>query len=56
MLLAMWLSWTSFIDVRTMDGLLYNTFKDAYAYRGLLEDDFEWDATLLEVGHTMLAP
>jgi hypothetical protein len=56
MLLAMWPSWTSFEDVRTVDGLLCNTFKDACAYRGLLEDDFEWDAALSEVGHTALAP
>lgn len=56
MLLAMWPSWTSFEDVRTVDGVLYNTFKDAYARRGLLEDDFEWDAALSEVGYIALGP
>jgi hypothetical protein len=47
--------WTSFADIRTVDSLLYNTFKDAYTHKGLLKDDFEWDAALLEVGHTVLA-
>src|SRR5437764_3344919 len=35
MLLATWPSWTSFEDVRTVDGVLCNTFKDACARRGL---------------------
>jgi hypothetical protein len=56
MLFAMWPSWTSFADLRTVDGLQCCSFKDACAHRGLLEDDFEWDAALLEVGHTALAP
>jgi hypothetical protein len=45
----------SFVDIRTVNSLLYNTFKDAYTHRGLLKDDFEWDAALLEVGYTILA-
>jgi hypothetical protein len=51
MLLATLPSWTSFEDVRTVDGVLCNTFKDACARRGLLDDDFEWDAALSEAGH-----
>jgi hypothetical protein len=51
MLLAMWPSWTSFEDVRTVNGVLYNTFKDACGRRGLLDDDFEWDAALSEAGY-----
>ena len=45
-------SWTSFEDARTVNGVLYNTFKDAYSRRGLLDDDLEWDSALSEAGHT----
>ena len=52
LLLATLPSWTSFEDTRSVNGILYNTYKDACARRGLLDDDFEWDATLLEAAYT----
>lgn len=39
---------TSFEDLRTVDGFLCPTFKEAAIRRGLLEDDSEHDATLAE--------
>jgi hypothetical protein len=39
---------TSFEDLRTVDGVVHPTFKDAAKARGLLADDDEWDACLLE--------
>ena len=50
-LLATRPSWTSFEDVRTVHGVLCNTFKDACSRRGLLDDDFEWDSALSEASH-----
>ena len=41
LLLATLPSWTSFEDTRSVNGVLYNTYKDACARRGLLDDDFE---------------
>ena len=52
LLLATLPSWTSFEDTRSVNGVLYNTYKDACARRGLLDDDFEWDAALLEAAYT----
>lgn len=37
---------TSFEDIRTVDGVLYDSFKNAYVARGLLEDDNQWDEAL----------
>jgi hypothetical protein len=51
MLLARWLPWTSFEDARTFDGFLCSTFKDACAHRGMLDENFEWDAALSEAGY-----
>jgi hypothetical protein len=39
---------TSFEDVRTVDGHVCATFKEACAERGLLEDDQHWDKALEE--------
>jgi len=39
---------TSFNDLRTVDGVEYQTFKDAAKARGLLLDDTVWKATLQE--------
>ena len=40
---------TSFEALRTVDGEVFNTFRDACLERGLLEDDRHWDETLEEV-------
>lgn len=39
---------TSFEDLRTVDGVVAPTFKDACIRRQLLEDDTEWDSALEE--------
>jgi hypothetical protein len=39
---------TSFKDLRTYDGVVYETFLDACLARGLLEDDGEWRQCLRE--------
>lgn len=39
---------TSFEDLRTVDGHLYDTFRDSCLARGLLEDDGEWRQCLQE--------
>jgi len=39
---------TSFEHLRTVDGVLRETFQDACAARGLLETDDEWDSCLTE--------
>lgn len=39
---------TSFEDLRTINGVLKNTFKEACIERGLLEDDGEWSQCLEE--------
>jgi hypothetical protein len=39
---------TSFIDIRTVDGVVYPTFREACIARGLLEDDGEWRECLRE--------
>lgn len=38
----------SFVHVRTHEGTVHATFKDAARARGLLQDDAEWDACLAE--------
>jgi len=38
----------SYEDLRTLDGVLYPTFREACIARGLLEDDGEWRQCLLE--------
>ena len=49
---------TSFEDIRTVDGTLYPTFRDACIARGLLEDDGEWiiclqDASQMQTGGSL---
>ena len=39
---------TSFDDLRTFDGMLYDTFKSACIARGLLDSDEQWDRALTE--------
>ena len=39
---------TSFQELRTVDGRICSTYKEACMLRGLLEDDSHWDATLKE--------
>jgi hypothetical protein len=39
---------TSFEDIRTVNGVLALTFKEAAYRRGLLQEDGEWDAALTE--------
>ena len=39
---------TSFEDLRTVRGHLYETFREACLARGLLEDDDEWKMCLRE--------
>lgn len=39
---------TSFLDLRTYDGKIYDTYQDACLARGLLEDDGEWRECLKE--------
>ncbi|XP_074363228.1 uncharacterized protein LOC141703684 [Apium graveolens] len=39
---------TSFRDLRTINGRIYNTYKEAYEALGLLKDDNQWHSTLRE--------
>ena len=39
---------TSFDDLRTFDGILYDNFKSACIARGLLDSDEQWDRSLTE--------
>ena len=39
---------TSYADLRTYNGIVYETFKEACAARGLLNDDNEWYNTFEE--------
>ena len=41
---------TSFQHLRTVDNIVYQTFKDAFNALGLLQDDREWDDCLEEAG------
>ncbi|GBP12603.1 hypothetical protein EVAR_10263_1 [Eumeta japonica] len=38
----------SFLDIRTVNGQQYPTYKDAYLALGLLEDDKQWECMLTE--------
>lgn len=40
---------TSYVDLQTYNGITYQTFKEACAARGLLNDDNEWYKTFEEV-------
>ncbi|XP_057755480.1 uncharacterized protein LOC130974635 [Arachis stenosperma] len=42
---------TSYEDIRTIDGVLYSTFKDACYACGLLDDDKEYIDAIMEVSH-----
>jgi hypothetical protein len=44
---------TSFLDLRSFQGIEYPTFKAACCARGLLADDNEWSDTLLEASTVM---
>lgn len=37
---------TSFEEIRTVDGVVYNTYQEACFHRGLLDSDGEWHAAL----------
>lgn len=39
---------TSFVALRTVNGVVYNTFREACLALGLLEDDHEWHDCLAE--------
>jgi len=39
---------TSYEDLKTVDDILYSTFKEACSARGLLDDTNEWHKTLTE--------
>ena len=39
---------TSFKNFRTVDGIIYSTFKEACITLGLLQNDKEWDQCLKE--------
>ncbi len=43
---------TSFQDVRTYDGRIYDTFRDAAKAQGLLQDDEEWNRCMDEAAST----
>ena len=45
---------TSFEDLRTHDGILYPTFRDACVARGLTEDSQEWVQTLTDAVRYMM--
>ena len=45
---------TSFEDLRTHDGIVHPTFRDACVARGLTEDNQEWVNTLADAVHYMM--
>jgi len=45
----------SYEDIRTVDGILYDTFKGAAKARNLLEDDSEWEKALEEAENNAMA-
>ena len=47
---------TSFENLRTVDGIPLNTFKDACMARHLLLDDVEWDHALQEASALQMPP
>ena len=50
MLLSIVRGATSFENLRTVDGFLYSSFKEACIALGLLQNDEEWDQYLKEAG------
>ena len=46
----------SYADIRTYNGIVYETFKEACAARGLLTDDNEWYKTFEEATDWATAP
>ena len=46
---------TSFDDLKTVDGQMCDSFKEACRLRGLLDDDIHWDKTLEEASVTRCA-
>jgi hypothetical protein len=42
---------TNYEDIRTYNGIVYQTFKEACAARGLLSDDKEWYNTFEEAAN-----
>ena len=47
---------TSFENLRTVDGVVHQTFKSAAAARGLLEDDIVWERTMDEAASFSMPP
>ncbi|XP_017239622.2 uncharacterized protein LOC108212408 [Daucus carota subsp. sativus] len=47
---------TTFEDIRTFDGIVYPTYREACFHRGLLESDNEWHVALDEASHYATAP
>lgn len=54
MLLTVVAGATSFQHLRTFDGVVHDTFREACVARGLLEDDREWAQCLREAGEMQL--
>lgn len=47
---------TSFADLRTVNGVVHETFRDACASLGILMDDGEWHAALRDAAEERLCP
>jgi len=45
---------TSYSDLRTVNGIQYDTFKEACKALGLLENDYKWRLCLMEVAEMQL--
>ncbi|KAL8099436.1 hypothetical protein AgCh_031899 [Apium graveolens] len=46
---------TSFKDLRTVNGIVYNTYKEACDALGLLKDDKQWDVAMLDIFDNVMA-
>ncbi|KAL8090536.1 hypothetical protein AgCh_039840 [Apium graveolens] len=46
----------SFEDLKTVNGHIHETFKEAYAALGLLQNDNQWHEAIAENSHTSLPP
>ena len=44
----------SFEDLRTVNGTVFNTFRETCSQLGLLQDDIEWRNTLIEAAATRM--